>query len=387
MSDPQITGYRRSDTAVGVRNHLLLLASVSCANHVVEQLAREHPDIVGVTHQHGCTHLGADREQVLRTLAGTCANPNVGAVLIVGLGCEVTAVEDVAQRVDTDGRMVRTLVIQQAGGAEALYATAEQRLEEMRRFMATQRREPMEYSELTIGLECGGSDPFSGLTANPVIGRVSDRLVEAGGTVILSETPEMIGAEVALADRIPDPEVKAKLFGRIAEYVELSRAAGSDLRGTNPTPGNIRAGLSTIEEKSLGCVIKGGTGEIRAFVNYAERPTTRGLVVMDTPGNDPESLTGMAAGGAQCMLFSTGVGTPLGNPVAPVLKIASNSAVARSMADYIDLDAGRIIEGAELEAVGDALFELLIATCNGQPSAAERNRCREFAVNRIGPTF
>ena len=386
MSEIQVRGYRRGGS-FGVRNHVVAMASVSCANSIVERVARGHPGVIAVTHQHGCTHMGADREQVIRALAGTCANPNVGGALIVGLGCENVTAADVAERVPAEDRVVRTLVIQEIGSAARLFEAADAYVGEMQAFVAAQQREPFDAAGLVVGLECGGSDPFSGITANPAVGLVSDRLVELGATTMLSEIPEMIGAEAALESRIADPEIRRRLFARIADYVRIAHDHGTDLRYANPSPGNIRAGLSTLEEKSLGCVIKGGRGEIVELVGYAERPSRRGLVVMDTPGNDPESVTGMVAGGAQVVLFTTGVGTPLGNPVAPVIKIATNSRMYERMKDFIDLDAGRIIQGMPLRAVADELFEALLAVCNGRATAAERNECREFAINRVGPTL
>jgi altronate dehydratase large subunit len=387
MTQAAIQGFRRGDGTFGVRNHVVVMASVSCANSIVERIARGDGEAIPITHQHGCTHMGDDREQMLRTLAGTCGNPNVAGVLIVGLGCENVTAADIAERVPADGRIVRTLGIQEAGSMAAILAAAGAHLREIHAFVAAQRRQPCDVAGLVVGLECGGSDPFSGITANPAVGLVSDRLVEMGATVVLSEVPEMIGTEAVLAGRIPDPEIRRRLFARIADYVQAARDQGSDLRGANPSPGNIRAGLSTIEEKSLGCIIKGGRSDIVELVRYAQRPRRKGLVVMDTPGNDPESVTGMVAGGAQVVLFTTGVGTPLGSPVAPVIKIATNTRTYEHMRDFLDVNAGRIVEGAPMEAIADELLELLLAVCNGRQTAAEINRCREFAVNRIGATF
>jgi len=387
MSETTIQGYPRGDGTFGVRNHVIVLAGVSCANSIVEQIARADGKATAITHQHGCTHFGDDREHVRRTLAGVCGNPNVGGALIVGLGCEGIPAEATAETVPTAGRIVRTLVIQQIGSMGAIREQAAAHLREMHEFVAAQRRRPCGAAGLVVGLECGGSDPFSGITANPAVGLVSDRLVELGATVILSEVPEMIGAEAALAERIADPSVRERLMGRIAAYVQTAREQGTDLRGVNPSPGNLRAGLSSIEEKSLGCIVKGGHSEIVELIDYAERPARRGLVVMDTPGNDPESVTGMVAGGAHVVLFTTGMGTPLGSPVAPVIKIASNTRTAERMADFIDLDAGRIVTGTPVESVADELMGLLLAVADGRPAAAEANGCHEFAVNRIGATF
>ena len=387
MSAIKLKGYRRNDGLFGIRNHVVVMSTVSCANSVVEQIARVDADIMPITHQHGCTHMGADTDQVLRTLSGTCDNPNVGGVLLVGLGCETADVRKIASRLDRTGKMVETLAIQEIGELRKILDAAHESLGRIKEFVSKQERSDFDISCLTVGLECGGSDPFSGITANPAVGLVSDKLVELGATVILSEIPEMIGAEACLESRIPDDAVKQKLLDRISDYVQMAKDAGGDLRGCNPATGNIKAGLSTIEEKSLGCVIKGGHSDINEFVEYAGRPKRKGLAVMDTPGNDPESVTGMVAGGANLVLFTTGVGTPVGNPVAPVVKISSNTRMYRRMSDFIDIDAGKVIEGTPVETVAEEIFEFLLDVCKGTQAAAEVNKCREFAINRIGPDF
>jgi len=387
MSTIKLKGYRRSDGLFGIRNHVVVMSTVTCANSVVEQIARVDTDIIPITHQHGCTHMGADTAQVLRTLSGTCDNPNVGGVLLVGLGCESVNATAIASRLDRSGKMVETLVIQEIGDVRKILDTARESLGRIKEFVSQQQRSDFDISSLTVGLECGGSDPFSGITANPAVGLVSDRLVELGATVILSEIPEMIGAEAPLESRIPDDAIRQKLLARIKDYVQMASDAGGDLRGCNPSPGNIKAGLSTIEEKSLGCIVKGGHSDINELVEYAGRPRGKGLVVMDTPGNDPESVTGMVAGGAHLVLFTTGVGTPLGNPVAPVVKISSNTRMYRRMSNFIDIDAGKVIAGGRVETVADEIFEFLLDVCNGTRTATEINNCREFAVNRIGATF
>ena len=387
MSTIKLKGYRRSDGLFGIRNHVVVMSTVTCANSVVEQIARVDTDIIPITHQHGCTHMGADTAQVLRTLSGTCDNPNVGGVLLVGLGCETVNATAIASRLDRSGKRVETLVIQEIGDVRKILETARESLGQIKEFVSKQHRSDFDVSALTVGLECGGSDPFSGITANPAVGLVSDRLVELGATVILSEIPEMIGAEAPLESRIPDDAIRQKLLARIKDYVQMASDAGGDLRGCNPSPGNIKAGLSTIEEKSLGCIVKGGHSDINELVEYAGRPRGKGLVVMDTPGNDPESVTGMVAGGAHLVLFTTGVGTPLGNPVTPVVKISSNTRMYRRMSNFIDIDAGKVIAGGRVETVADEIFEFLLDVCNGTQTATEINNCREFAVNRIGPTF
>jgi altronate dehydratase large subunit len=387
MNRITVQGYRRGEGRFGIRNHIVVLSCVSCVNSLVEQIARDEPDVVAIVHQHGCTHVGIDLAQVRRTLAGVCHHPNVGGTLVIGLGCETIGATDIAGTAQRDGRLVRMLVVQDDGRRERILREARKAIEELRAFVARQEVVEFGVEDLVVALECGGSDPFSGITANPAVGLVSDRLVELGATVILSEVPEMIGAEAALEGRIPDPDVRRRLFARIRDYMEAARKMGSDLRGANPTPGNMRAGLSTIEEKSLGCISKSGLTPIREFVCYAQCPTHKGLVVMDTPGNDAESVTGMVAGGAHVVLFTTGVGTPLGNAVAPVIKIAATSRTFAGMRDFMDIDAGRIITGTPMEAVAGDILDFLVRVCRGAPTATETNRCREFAINRLGPSF
>jgi len=386
MSAITINAYRRSADSVGIRNHIVVMSSVSCANSFVERIALADDDVIPITHQHGCAHHAEDTEQILRTLSGTCSNPNVGGVLLVGLGCETTGAEDIAARIPAHNRIVKTLVIQQVGKISRIMELAVESLRQMKDFVKRQRHEECDIAALKVGLKCGGSDPFSGITANPAVGLVSDRLVRLGATTILAEIPEMIGAEAPLAPRIPDEAVRRKLLSRIAEYAQMARHVGGEGR-VNLSPGNIRAGLSSPAEKSLGCIAKGGHSEIREFVAYAEVPKSKGLVVMDTPGYDCESVSGMVAGGANLVLFTTGLGTPLGNPVAPVIKISSNTRTYRKMREFTDIDAGRIIRGAKMEEVADEIFDFLVEVCNGRQTASEINRCREFAINRIGPTF
>jgi altronate dehydratase large subunit len=254
--------------------------------------------------------------------------------------------------------------------------------------LASQDREPCRLAELIVAAECGGSDSFSGLTANPLVGAVADRIVAAGGTVIVSETTELIGAEHLLAERGATPETGEKARRMVLDWEGVCQRCGADLTGSNPSPGNIEGGITTIEEKSLGCLHKGGSSPIQEVLAYAERPTRRGLVLMDTPGNDVESVTGMAAGGAALVLFTTGRGTPLGCAVAPVVKIASNSALAASMAANIDFDAGSIAVGsATAESLAPGLLSLLLGVAAGQETCSERLGHREFGLRRMAPTL
>ena len=312
-------GYKRPDGKCGVRNHVMVLASVSCANGVVNAIGRELPEIKAVTHPEGCGRGIADVEITGRTLAGLCKNPNVAAVLIVGLGCEFIKASQVAEQGQVSGKPVETLVIQEQGGTKKTTAKG---LEVARKMLAeagTVEREDCGWDKLVLGLECGGSDALSGVTANPLVGTAADWLVAQGGTVILSETTEMIGTEEVLSKRAATPEIGKKLYEMIKDHTAFVKEALGPFASMVISPGNIEGGLSNITEKSLGCIIKGGTSPVNEVVDYGTEPSASGLVIMDTPGSDIFSLTGMAAGGAQIMLFTTGRGSPVGFPIVPVV--------------------------------------------------------------------
>jgi len=369
-------GYRRANGTFGVRNHVLLLPSVMCANHVVDLIGRKVPGVVTVTHPTGCAQVGADFEQTKRTMAGFAANPNVGAVLVVGLGCETNESKALADEIRARGQRVEVIGIQESGGTSETIA----------RGVALARTD-CPVSALIVGTECGGSDGFSGITANPALGFASDRVVAEGGTVILAELPELVGAEHLLAARASEP-VAAKLYELIERVEARARAMHVDIRYGNPTQGNMAGGLTTIEEKSLGAAYKGGSTELREVLEYAERPAERGLVVMDTPGQDIEQLTGMVAGGAQVVVFTTGRGTPTGCPIAPVIKVATNTAMFERMRENMDVNAGAILDGTRtLEQVGDEIFGWIVEAANGREPAAETLGFHDFAINRIGPSF
>jgi altronate dehydratase large subunit len=246
-------------------------------------------------------------------------------------------------------------------------------------------REPVPLSELIVGVECGGSDAWSGVAANPAVGVASDLLIKMGGTVILSEVTEFIGAEHLLAARAADPAIARQIVDATVRREEEAKRMKVDMRGAQPTPGNIAGGLTTIEEKSLGAIAKGGSTPIREFLEYAHRPTQHGLVSMDTPGNDPESVTAMVAGGAQVVVFTTGRGSPTGCPIAPVIKVASNSAMYHRLQDDMDLDAGTVVSAGEsLDSVGRRILDEIMAVANGRQTAAEAWGHKEFAISEIG---
>lgn len=379
-------GYRRRDGRAGVRNHLLIMSTVHCSNSVVDRLGQALPEAVALSHAWGCSQLGDDLAQSRRVLEEFAAHPNVGAAILIGLGCETMPTVEMGEKLAAQGLTVVRLTIQEEGGTRATYHKALEIANELLQDLRRAQREPIPLSELIVGLECGGSDAWSGITANPAVGVASDLLVAAGGTVILSETTEFIGAEHVLAARAADEAVGAKIVtftrGREADAARM----GVDMRGSQPTPGNIAGGLTTIEEKSLGAIAKGGSTIVQEAIPYAYRPTRRGLIVMDTPGNDPESVTAMVAGGAQIVVFTTGRGSPAGCPIAPVIKVATNSAMYRRLADDMDVDAGTIIEAGEpLASVGRRIFDEIVAVANGKQTAAEIWGAKEFAINVIGP--
>jgi altronate dehydratase large subunit len=379
-------GYRRHDGRAGVRNHLLILAAVGCADGVVNRIGRALPEAVTISHVYGCGQIGQDLAQTQRVLESFAAHPNVGAVLLVGLGCETIPTVEMAQRLVSRGVICKRLTIQEEGGSRATFnrgvAIGRELMDEVSRVP----REPVPLSELTMAVECGGSDAWSGVTANPAVGVASNQVVRGGGTVILSEVTEFIGAEHLLAARSVRPEVARQIVEATLRREREAKRQGVDMRGGQPTPGNIAGGLTTIEEKSLGAVAKGGTTPVREFVGYAHRPSTRGLIVMDTPGNDPESVTGMVAGGAQVVVFTTGRGSPTGCPIAPVIKVCSNSSTYRRLAEDMDIDAGTIVEAGESPAdVGRRIFGEIIVVAEGKQTAAEAWGHREFAIETIGP--
>lgn len=386
MNSMSLTGYSRGKKK-GIRNHVILVSSVGCVNAMVEQVCSQERDVIPVLHPNGCGHLHEEAELVLKTLAGTCNNPNVGGVVVLGLGCESITSEQVAAKVDSGpefNRYVEFFDLQKIKEDVVPFIRGKVRAikEKVEKIPCV----PINWSDITIGLECGGSDIFSGISANPATGLVSDYLVSQGGRVILSEVPEMIGAEEALCQRVKDAELRKVIYQKTQRYIDLAKKHGQDLIGSNPTPGNIKSGITTIEEKSLGCILKGGSSEIIDFLDYADKPSqTSGLFLMDTPGNDVESLTGMAAGGAQVALFTTGRGTPAGHPIMPVIKISSNSRVMKNMAWAIDVDAGKVLEGSSLDSAAKDIITALTQTCSLIPTKAERNRCYNFAISRLSP--
>src|SRR5881296_2124874 len=348
-SNGAFRGYRRSDGRVGVRNHVLVVPTVICSAVVAERIAASIAPIgTALPHLAGCGQLGPDLQVTHETLAAYCRHPNVGAVIVIALGCEQLVAQYLADTARQSGKPAHIVSIQGEGGT--VRATA-RGIEIARELVATIGRVERAWcpaSSLVMSVKCGGSDYTSGLSSNPVVGRVADRLVDFGGSVVLGEIAEIMGAEHLLAARASTPEAAAHLL-RVVNRVEAEAIAlGLDIRGTQPSPGNIRGGLTTIEEKSLGATHKAGERtRLEEVVSYAAPITKRGLTVMETPGLDVESVTGMVGGGAQIVLFTTGLGTPTGNPIAPVMKITGNARTAATMADNIDVDVSGVMSETE----------------------------------------
>lgn len=378
-------GFRRADGRVGTRSYVGIVTSVNCSASTARMIADQfrgpvmdawpHVDgVVALTHDSGCGLVPASEGgQVLRrTLRGYAAHPNVTGLLVLGLGCEMLAVQgllaDLPASPDT---LVEHMTIQDEGGVRATVRAGAAVVRRMLDELEGRRRETVPASELVLGLNCGGSDGYSGITANPALGRASDLLVAQGGTSVLAETPEVFGAEHLLTRRAVNEAVGRRLLDRI-DWWQGYMARGGGTLDNNPSPGNKAGGLTTILEKSLGAVAKGGTAELTAVYEYAEPVTDRGLTFMDTPGYDPVSVTGLVAGGATVVCFTTGRGSVLGTKPAPCVKIATNTEMYERMREDMDLDAGRIVTGtATIDEVGEEILDLVLAVASGRTTVSE----------------
>src|SRR4030042_183711 len=377
-------GYRRPDWKAGTRNHVLVIPSVGCSQGTAETIARGLKGVTYLPNILGCGQVGEDRPIVKKTLVGFGTNPNVFAVLIVGNGCEQLSPNEIAEEIKPSGKRVEIIVIQDIGGTRKTIALGKKIVKEMLRDAAQLSREPIPLRELILVTECGGSDYTSGLASTPAVGVACDMLVAAGGTVILSETPELIGAEHLLAKRARTPEMAKQVLDAVAWWEKEAISSGQNIREANPSSGNIAGGITTLEEKSLGCIYKAGTNPLEEVIPYASHPTKKGLVYMDTPAHDIEQLTGMVAGGAQIVLFTTGRGTPLGSPIAPVIKITGNRDTYLKMRDNMDIDVSRILQGKEtVSSAGKRVFEEVISVASGKVTKAEKQGQRGFCLFKM----
>lgn len=394
----KLKGYRRPDGKLGLRNHILIIPSVHCANKVVEQIAnsfiyqnagRDDTRVKFVTHQHGCSQLDFDAKQTQDVFAGTGANPNVFGVLIIGLGCEVIQSKSVAAQIKAAApyKMVEYFTIQDVGGQQNAIQKGKEIVAQMLEEALKQTKSVGSLADIILGTECGGSDSFSGLSANPALGAAADVVIQQGGAAILAETTELIGAEHILARRANTPEVRDQIFNVIKTFEEAVLATGSDIRGANPSPGNIAGGLSSIEEKSLGCIYKAGNQPVMDVVGYAQPVVSHGMTLMNTPGNDIEQLSGMVAGGCNICVFTTGRGTPTGSPIVPTIKMSTNTEMANNMSDCIDLNAGQVLEGTKtIKQMGEEILDCIVRVSEGELVKAEINNQNDFSVWRLATT-
>jgi altronate hydrolase len=398
---PTFMGYRRKNGRVGTRNEIWIINTVGCVNHAAERIAKLAADrfaqhagqrfagridgIHSFSHPYGCSQLGDDLQNTQRVLAGMLRHPNAGGVLVLGLGCEnnqMTAL--LAQAGDVDRERLRFFNTQEVIDEvdEGLNA-----IESLVAVMEKDERVECPASDLVLGMKCGGSDGFSGITANPLVGRVSDRITALGGTAILTEVPEMFGAEQLLMDRAASASVFSEIVGMVNDFKDYFVRHNQPIY-ENPSPGNKAGGLTTLEEKSLGAIQKGGRATITDVLRYGDPVTRPGLALLEAPGNDAVSSTAMVASGATVLLFTTGRGTPLGFPV-PTIKISSNSDIAQRKPHWIDFNAGSLIDGtAEMDALSEELFGYVLDVASGRVlTNNEKHGYREIAIWKEGVTL
>ncbi len=397
LAEPRtFLGYPRADGRAGVRNYIAVAGASNCAAHAVSEIeaAFRQEDFSGLNidgvvsfpHGDGCGHSeGPDTAQLRRTIEGVMDHPNVAAAIIVGLGCEVNQISYYLSEGGNGFR--RGLTLQESGGTRNVVADGSKAIRELIDKVGRLERVEVPVSKIVLGTNCGGSDGFSGVTANPALGYCSDLLVKAGGTSVLAETPEIYGAEHLLTRRARTREIGEKLLQKIAWYKDYVGRFGGSF-DDNPSPGNKAGGLTNIAEKSLGAAIKGGSAPLSGVLDYGERISTSGFLFMNTPGHDPHSLTGLAAGGVNVIIFTTGRGSAIGFPTIPVIKIATNSRTYNHMRGNMDINAGTIADGEEdIRQVGERMYRFLIEVASGRRTFAEQLGHREFVPWRIGPVM
>lgn len=381
-------GYERPNGDIGIRNHLLIIPTVICSNQVCSRIMQLVPGTVAIPHQHGCSQIGADKERTFEVLAGTGKNPNVGGVIVISLGCEVVDPYALADEIRKTGKPVEVIDIQSVGGSVKAIQQGTEIAKRMMGELERQPKVPIPLSKLKVAVKCGGSDATSGLASNPALGVAADSLIATGGTVVIGETTEIIGAEHVLAQRCATPDTAEMLYHIVSRFEREVERMGTDMRGGNPSPGNIQGGLSTIEEKSLGCISKCGKAPIKGVIEYAEQIPEGGLYFMDSPGNDIECVSGMAAGGVHIVCFTTGRGTPTGAAVVPVIKITGNKRMFERMEDNMDVDVSAMLDGTiSLETAGERIWREIVEVADGKWTKSETLGHQEFSINRIGPSL
>jgi altronate dehydratase large subunit len=382
-------GYPRQNGSVGTRNYIGIISTVSCANDVAWWVSQRVRGCAPFLHGQGCCHTKPDIDLVTQTLISLGWNPNLAGVLVVSLGCEAVSADTIAEGIAKSGKPVEKIVIQKIGGATAALAQGSHLAQAMAAEASKIRREEFDDAKLVLGVKCGASDTTSGLASNPAAGAACDSVIDNGGTCIFGETTEFIGAEHILARRAATPQVANKIMDIVARMEKRAIDMGFDMRGGQPTAGNIAGGLTTIEEKSLGAIVKGGTKPIQEVYEYGERPQGKGLFIIDTPGREPEFLSGLAAAGAQVIVFTTGLGAPQGFPFIPVIKITANPNTYQHLPDHLDLFV-EVADKAEsgIGQAGERLYQEIIAVASGKQTKAEMIDYGNFPnIFTIGPVM
>lgn len=378
-------GYRRRKGPAGARNRAVVMSTVGCSNSIVERVVAE-TGAVPVVHEQGCLQLGSDLKMTIKQLEGVIANPNVGGVVLVSLGCETLQPARLAA--PSAGKPVEVVRIQEAGGTRQAIKAAVEKTKFILASFAGVEREPVPLSDLLVGTKCGGSDGLSGLTANPALGAACDILLDAGGGVILSETPGLFGSEPVLLGRLPSDHDRVRLGAALDRVWEESVRLGEVMSEGEMSPGNVEGGLTTLVEKSYGATVKAGSRPFQGFLAMGERPSSPGAWILDAPGIDVVTVSAEVCAGAQVIAFTTGRGSPVGNAIAPVLKICSNRSTFERMVEDMDIDASTIASGEEVVVeVGARIAEQLIAVASGAETKAESLGHREFALARVGSTL
>lgn len=384
-------GFARKDGKAGVRNEIWIIPTVGCVNNIATAMAKAAntkvrgsvEEVIAFPHPYGCSQMGDDQEHTRQILADLIHHPNAGGVLVLGLGCENSNIDVLKEYIgDYDSDRVKFLVCQESDDE---MADGLKLLEELIKYASGFKREPISVSRLVVGLKCGGSDGFSGITANPLVGKFSDLLIGCQGTTILTEVPEMFGAETLLMNRCADEELFEKTVALINDFKNYFTSHNQTIY-ENPSPGNKKGGISTLEDKSMGCTQKSGSALVRGVLAYGERVENRGLNLLSAPGNDLVAATALAASGAQIVLFTTGRGTPFASPV-PTVKISSNSALAEKKSGWIDFNAGVLVEGADMNETAGKFFDYVLEVASGKKVRSEEAGFHDMAIFKQGVTL
>lgn len=389
--DATFMGFKRPDGKVGVRNEIWIIPTVGCVNNIATALAKAAnerrkgtvEEVIAFPHPYGCSQMGDDQEHTRTILADLIRHPNAGGVLVLGLGCENSNIDVLKPYIgETDPERVKYLVCQET---EDEMKAGGQLLDELIEYASRFEREPVSVSKLIIGMKCGGSDGFSGITANPLVGRFSDLLIGKKGTTILTEVPEMFGAETLLMNRCDNKELFEQTVKLINDFKQYFKDNNQTIY-ENPSPGNKKGGISTLEDKSLGCTQKSGSAPVKGVLSYGQRVETAGLNLLSAPGNDLVASTALAASGAHIVLFTTGRGTPFASPV-PTVKIASNSTLAGRKKNWIDFNAGVLVEDRDLDETAQELFDYVVAVASGKKVCSEEAGFHDMAIFKQGVTL